>query len=398
MKRIPVIIAFLCYFLSGCNKTTNSSLPVINMDPSYARDYLFSEIGIVNSIVPLESNSKSIISSISDLRISGDTLFIADKSNINFNRVHMFLRNGKYLQQIGKYGRGPDEILIMGSFHVQKEKGLIYIQDLSRKKVITYSYDNRFIEEYVFKSGYPTDFVFLDSAGGFITYMSPIKTKEGQNIHLHKLTWERNNMVLKSLMGWHNDPLINFIPYRVKCSRFIRLKNSIHYYETFNDTVFSVSPDSVSHYAKFDFGDGWIKPAEILQAKNQLEMDELQKSKIHRFELSESDNFGTVKFFVLNSEGNYDRILGIFNKFNMESKIIKKLGDQINFIHLCNQYFMTGDDELCMVIEPYRIRQALEELKKMNITLTGIEKELEQIMQGVKAEDNPILIFTQLKK
>jgi hypothetical protein len=395
LMNIRVFI-ILFAFLS-CARDSFLKVPEINMNPENARNYQLADVFTDIEIVPLETQKQTLINSISQLSCVGDTLIINDNQNLNFQSVKMFHKSGFYIGHLGKYGKGPDEIQFLGNIQVDQNKNIVYLQDISNKrKIYTYNLENEILGDYVIKAGYPVDFAVLPQNGGIYTFMNPMRTKSSDNIHSYKLSRERQGIVFEQFRPYnYGDLYILF--FRIHRSRFINYSDNIHYYEQYFDTIFKISLDGLSPIYKLNFGSNWVSEKDLLELKNEADFRSLIKKRIYSYEPSESNNYLIINFLSKKSDKPV-KLVGIYDKRKAKSIIIGKLGKELNLIELCSQYFMTGDNELCMVIEPYRIKQALEELKKMNITLTGIEKELEQIMQGVKAEDNPILIFAQLNE
>ena len=81
------------------------------------------------SYIKLKTPSNIIVKSIRDIQISKDKFFIHEGLS---QKVMVFDRDGNFIKQIGRIGRGPNEYINLRSFHVDKnnEDLLLYTGDL----------------------------------------------------------------------------------------------------------------------------------------------------------------------------------------------------------------------------------------------------------------------------
>lgn len=100
--------------------------------------------------IKLETNPDCLIGNIGAIKKHGDKIIIYDRSS---NRLLVFNQNGKFLNQIGKVGRGPGEYSkLRTGFVIDSNRNSIYIINGDRRVLIEYGINGRFVREI------PTDF------------------------------------------------------------------------------------------------------------------------------------------------------------------------------------------------------------------------------------------------
>ncbi len=111
-----------------------------------------SSIGSKLEYIPLETDSFSLIHSISKVSVTDSFLFVCDN-----RRLLMFGRNGKYITQIGSEGRGPGEYTRVLDFVIDMKNREIYL--LSDRIIHVYDFKGQFIRE--FKLNFPSKQMLL---------------------------------------------------------------------------------------------------------------------------------------------------------------------------------------------------------------------------------------------
>lgn len=114
-------INILVLFFS-CNKQViDTDTFVVNMTETADTLYLSQ---LVNEIeyIPLETNKEVIINAIAKIQYFQDQYFVQSS-----NRLFIFDKNGKFISQINRQGRGPDEYLGIADFGINSHDSLIYL-------------------------------------------------------------------------------------------------------------------------------------------------------------------------------------------------------------------------------------------------------------------------------
>lgn len=142
MIRLITHIALIMLLVACGNDSTNSSQEKIyNIDPkeeSPIEDFISEYVGYI----ALETTDKSLIGTPSIIKISGNDIYIYsyDEGVMRFD-----VRNGKFLNQIGRKGRGPGEYAHLADFDIYD--GKLYAYSMLDRKLNVYSVDGTFIEQ-----------------------------------------------------------------------------------------------------------------------------------------------------------------------------------------------------------------------------------------------------------
>lgn len=144
---ITYLIGIPLLFLS-CQKTPHSSseIEVIDLSNSYNKEnkLLLSDIAYDLTYIRLQTDSSCFVDRInnplSDIKFSNDRLFINDGS-----QLLSFDFNGKFLNKIGKLGKGPGEFIHIDNFTILDTLVVIFSQ--AQQTAFLYTFDNKFIND-----------------------------------------------------------------------------------------------------------------------------------------------------------------------------------------------------------------------------------------------------------
>jgi hypothetical protein len=134
----------LCFFCA-C-KTQRGDLPEIEISKKTIVqgnrvDSFFTDF----RLVPLETNSSSIIGEISKLEICDSIILIGDYKQ---NKLFLFDVDGKFLNDICHVGKGPNEYIHIGDFSVDKENKIIKILDIGGRRLQSYNFRGEHLKEH----------------------------------------------------------------------------------------------------------------------------------------------------------------------------------------------------------------------------------------------------------
>lgn len=105
--------------------------------------------------IVLETNDNCLMSDIRDLRFRDDRFFMLDEND----HVFVFDKSGKFLNSIGRKGKGPGEYIRIGSLYVNPEKEQVTLIEPIRKMRLIYNYQGELLEEVPI----PIDRIILDA-------------------------------------------------------------------------------------------------------------------------------------------------------------------------------------------------------------------------------------------
>jgi len=146
-KLIPLILTLLICACNNSTKTIQSNNDCSEELPIYqAMENKIQELGDYIEwikIIPLETNSNSIVSYIINLEFSDQFIYIVDM----YHNISIFDKNGLFIQKL-KRGNGPGELSQPRDIHVDDNDSCLYINDFL--KLIKYSFNGRYIATYYY--------------------------------------------------------------------------------------------------------------------------------------------------------------------------------------------------------------------------------------------------------
>ncbi len=138
MNGVSWVIIFSVFLCN--NVRAQSSAPIIDAS-KFEKSISFSEIFTEIKYVPLETNENCYLSYPTQIQFDDSLIFFQDHEK---DEVFVFTTSGVFLNKIGESGRGPNEILHYGDFHLDKNKDRIEIHDRGRDKLLVYDYRGGF--------------------------------------------------------------------------------------------------------------------------------------------------------------------------------------------------------------------------------------------------------------
>ena len=128
--------------LVSCNSPRNNSLKEIEDRNLTLLEYDYcskkNQLHEFDSVtfVPLETNERSLISSITKILYKNETYYIFDKVQA---MIFLFDDNGSYITKIHNIGSGPGEYADISDFDIDADLN-IYISSIVGRKIIKYKY------------------------------------------------------------------------------------------------------------------------------------------------------------------------------------------------------------------------------------------------------------------
>ncbi len=191
-------------------------------------------------MISLEFTDESILSEIKKIVISDDYVFVMEKSNQK--GIYVFNRKGNFLYRIGTRGQGPKEFIDLSDFSLNEEEKLVYLYDLQRKKILTFSFQNQFVGEvqmnyFADKFEYQNGLFYLyreNPSFGDPLYSLVVKDKNGKTVG-------------KYYPSLNDSPLIH------KCI-FRKTEKNILFAQHMNDSIFSLTNERMNPIYYIDYG------------------------------------------------------------------------------------------------------------------------------------------------
>jgi len=253
---------FLKYFhciiivlVLSCN-SNKSKEDKIKIDLSnYKNTINLSEFVDSLSYIQLETNDSCLISEIEYLSVADKKIFIKD---VKSGGILIFNTNGRFISKLNKFGSGPGEFNRIHSFDINNKNKNILIHDDLSKRLISYSYDGKFLTQIKIKE-YIRDFALVGNDK--FVFLRP----DG-----YINTNDRNGIWYANIMGDFEKTIIKG---STKNSLFIRgaelcckMQDSVYYYDMYTDKVFCIKNDIVKCIYSFNLMQK--TPHEILSNPN----------------------------------------------------------------------------------------------------------------------------------
>jgi hypothetical protein len=196
------------------------------------------------SFIPLETNEKNLFTGIGKIYKHNDYFIIQDNSFAL--GILVFDKTGKFVNNIGKYGKGPREIIDFTDFTIDEDEKTIMILDQRQHKVVYYGLEDfSFIKETGFDKGIFTQ-GFASVGKGRLSLYSIRQTNRDKQYNIVNLNMEDNS--------WSGS--LERSDYEINSSyrhAIFESKNS-YFAPYFENTVYKLSENGPVPYIVMDFG------------------------------------------------------------------------------------------------------------------------------------------------
>lgn len=139
------VIAIGCSTGDKSEQNGDADIKVIHIESPWSDSTIFlSSLVSDVSVLPLEYNEASMLGEVVKLKIHDDKIYVQDKHK---SSLSVFDITGRFLNQIGRQGRGPTEYINIRDFDVNESTGHVLIYDDYTRKIFQFLSDGTFIKE-----------------------------------------------------------------------------------------------------------------------------------------------------------------------------------------------------------------------------------------------------------
>lgn len=146
---LNILLSLLIMVLFSCGfhqKSDNHPIPTLNPDQVRNQKNIFmSEMATKGELVELETVPDSYIKYLTDYHVGKDFILIADNT---IPKVSLYNRQGKFLYNIGSFGKGPGEYSRLVELCVNEDQGLIYLYSFYLARISIYKLNGEWIKDY----------------------------------------------------------------------------------------------------------------------------------------------------------------------------------------------------------------------------------------------------------
>jgi hypothetical protein len=397
MNSLDYLCFIIILIITSCNRTYNKSEDgLYAIDPRTFVDnkILLSELADDIQYIPLDNSIPFVHFK---YVITSRAIYVAAKGI----GILKFDSKGKLIEKIGARGKGPGEFRYGMAFTVDDLTGNIYILDPTT--IFVYSPGGRFIRDIPLNEYGSYGFNDIEIFNSLLFIPDHLPTGESKNCWIFLDTLGRPVAMRKNYI----PPFQSGIE---TPGNIYKYGNNIFYYNYFNDTIFSVSPDlsdtCVYLFAQGDFR--WPKERIVVTRESLA----TQFNNIFR----PSQMFETKKYLIFHYayrdqcaialiDKEYRKTFLLYRKEkNMDGKTvpIACITNDIDGglpLDNINYYHENGYEYFTSLIDPFQLKSHIvsESFKKANPKYPEKKKELEKLASGLKETDNPVLVMVRLK-
>jgi hypothetical protein len=351
---------------------------IIPVNPAESKTATVDDIYSDCTYIQLETNSQSLLSDVSSLRVYKGRIYIFD--NGNTSSIFCFDIQGKFLFKIANHGQGPGETTRIGQFGIDEKSDLIWIAD-NFQKILKHDLDGRFLQEY------KTDFAINDIAC----------LPGSQDLFAIRFGYYKDKHYEAGIYSLSNQQILTHKDYITDFERIVggsavmsEYRGNLVYASGFTDTLYYMDEKGFLPRYAFDLGKYKI-PIDMVQGKdNRKFVVEFRDSSRNYAGLIaqpiETDEYVTFQYTFRGK-----RQLSIYSK---ELKTVRTL-DKIlvdNAEQRVSSFFETyHDGYYYSVIYPADISGISED--NVETSGYGVYNDLVSLKSALHADDNPVIVF-----
>jgi hypothetical protein len=398
-------LLFLLVITLSCNSPTSNMLE-IDPDPGKFIDNKITLSDIIDDIkyTPLD-NTFPIGKSLT-LRIIGGDIYLAIREGIV-----QFDHNGKFVQKVGRRGRGPGEYTYGWGFAVDELTRNVFVPDYGKIKV--YSPGGVFLRD-IRTENYGNSNTTFDievfNSLIFIADFNRFGDSENNWVFidtLGKLVSKKENFVPKfhagvEINGFHSN--------LGDIGNTYRFGSRLFYFNSFNDTIFAISSD-LSSQGVYLFAGGNRLPKEYVKV-SRSQLDAFLYKTFIPYSIFETDQFlvilyeyqnkSTIAFIDKKTKKTFEASGSEIDPGSFEkAKLLVKndFDGGLQFANDFKHYSINGEGYIAAFINPIDLKRYVSSSEFKNTVPKYPEKKevFRKMADAVNETDNPILVTAHLK-
>lgn len=394
MNKIILLSVVLIF---GIFKTNEKDIPVLAIDPAKDKESTFylSEYASDVQYIKLETNDICLISEITKVLVVGEDVFLTSHQN-GYTKLLRFSLEGKFINEIGKWGRGPGEYSTVLDFTVDRFGKSVYLLDTSGK-ILHFTYEGKMLDTYRLDAK-PSSLIYFNSSLAFFSAWPDYYLNKGCGIQIIKVPgYTTDTLILnrKWIKGTRVPGVMIYPNY------FYGLNNdgSLSFIEAKFDTLYNID-------ARYN-----VKPKLVISLiddipRDLLTTDDYRKANKKYNSMSAIIETRRFLFFKVITANPVNMLFYIFDKTT--NQLIK------HNVTKDNQYFVNDWDGgvtfrpqgiaceqvLFASIDCYKIKDFLcnQSSNKTLCKYPESRDNLKNLVQESGMDDNPVIMLITLKK
>jgi len=229
-------LLFLLFLLIISCESFNDD--VIEIDPPSFENNKISLADISDKIEYIKLDNTYSLGFIFSFRLVNNTIYLSSQNN----GILTFDKSGKFIQRIGRIGKGPGEYLYYLSFAIDELNNRIYVLDGKNRRITVYSNNGVFIKN-----------ISLKQYGGYLSdieyHNSKLIISESISNGYAKYNWIVID-TLGNLVNYKMNSIPEFKSNLSALSGLYKFKDKLNYWNWYSDSVFYISPEFNSGLSK----------------------------------------------------------------------------------------------------------------------------------------------------
>ena len=318
--------------------------------------------------IPLETSNQCFISSIKQVKIIDNNIFI----NNDGNNLLVFDISGKFITQIGNKGNGPGEYRLISNFHIDKNKGIITIADGGQARIIDYKLEN-YEHIKTQKIFYFIDCCWLSDGNIAWYFVGGYKTTN-ENRYFIKIT----NRDLKELKQLY--PIDYDLQYPISAgSHFYTLNKKCYLNLPHIPIIYEVTSSEISPVYQINLGTHKFAPEEWMERETRKNYSAIVNTDyISAQNIKETNDYISIGYCAKGANA----YIGFINKKTEQSC-------RYSLPEFIRQTGLTGTGIIINTFGDYFITTLNSSVLKRNSN--SKIPELKSICETINEEDNPII-------
>jgi len=382
-------------FTNCTNYIEKVKVPTITISPLYINkptetyDSLFKSV----SYIPLETGKNFLISKISQLYVTNEDIFILDELQ---SQIMRFSAKGKFQNMIGRKGKGPGEYLHPTYFLVNEMTKEIKVCDRRQKKIMTYNFDGRIINE--LSTSIYFDSFFEDKNNSYWVFMDNCAGSSKDS--------EKLNFIKMDSIGKLHEKMFGIQNYNIQSCNLSHISNHktgnwVSFVLPFHNNIYSFNGiDSILVKYNLNFQEASVPEKELSRISGYDSEDAAKNQKIV-FELMDKYTIGCNSFIEINDwiylDYSYKKYgCGVFYNKKTQSvfNFTKIPYDKNGWGTLFYPLLYGKGTTFYSTVEPSFLKTRLE--KSQQLYSKERIKSITDLLYDVKVDSNPLIIKYEL--
>ena len=383
MKKILISLA-LFFYVQICNCQPDKIDALSSPGTSINN---LSDIAADIEYIPLETTPNSIMGRIINVKVRNNFIYVATVDN----KIFCFNSSGKYLFNLAKAGRGPEEYQYCSEFDVNESNSILAV--IGSKEIILY---NQLSTGFTFLKR-----IKLNESPQLINFIG-----QNDNILLQYSNTYGTNPISKELINLKGETLLswpNFMKFQIQekimvLSRYentsFNFKNDLYLKEVGNDTIFRFNGNKLDPVLIFDTKNKRVSAEVRANAKYYAD---------HMYEYYILQKFfGSERYIYYTAAFNKDyNIVGIYDQVKKTRYAVpgkEFLKDDISGgVNFEPQYCNNGTFYSWVDAITYKNYSNSEIFIKAKVRNSAKHESLRNLAQKITENDNPILIAAKIR-